>query len=608
MAITINWPTKVINVPKADLTLIQSTPTEIRQLDINTFRLTLKDLEDSDDGMAFVKTHVHQPPVSVGGVQLARVVEIINDYTVTFEDGQYAVNLAGANSNIGDRVNVNQVSVRSANSAGLVQSSEIEYSSFGGGVTMDVVNGKAGQAYPIGTAESPVNNLDDAKFIAGLRGFDKIFVRGSYEFLPSDTADDLIFIGQTPEKSLLTLTAAASITNCTFLKCKITGELDGGTTVRECVITTLNYVDGLVHECEFETGVISLAGVQADFINCYSGVAGNGASTPVIDMNGTGTALSIRNYSGGLKITNYTSGNDPVSIDMLSGNVIIDSTVTSGLIVVRGVGKLTNNATGSAQVIQEIIDPLHMNSQSFTDGAIWVDPTSSNTGSLFPVGTPKEPVNNWSDAALIRDTEHLKSFRILSSLTLSPTDDISECHLIGDNPIKTILVLQGGNTTFADLERMTVAGQQNGRIYYKRECILSNITNFAGGCVNAILAGNLTADPAFTGELLFLQCGSAVAGTGKPILDMSTSPANIQVRDYVGSIKIKNFSQGSSASFDFLSGNLFLDSTSTSGTIVVRGNAKVIDDDTGNEIPTGTFNGLTIVNDTTKKQVWDYSG
>jgi hypothetical protein len=54
-------------------------------------------------------------------VVLAMVIEIINGYTVTFEDGQYAVNLVGANSNVGDKVNLNDVSVRSANSAGLIR-------------------------------------------------------------------------------------------------------------------------------------------------------------------------------------------------------------------------------------------------------------------------------------------------------------------------------------------------------------------------------------------------------------------------------------------------------------------------------------------------------
>ena len=121
MAISVNWPTKVINVPKADMTLVQSSPFEIRELNINTFRLTLKNLEDDEAGMPFPRTHNHNTIVTVGGVTLARVVEIINGYTITFENGSYAVNLVGANSNISDVVNLNTVSVRAANSAGLTE-------------------------------------------------------------------------------------------------------------------------------------------------------------------------------------------------------------------------------------------------------------------------------------------------------------------------------------------------------------------------------------------------------------------------------------------------------------------------------------------------------
>ncbi len=121
MAISINWPTGVISVPKADMTLVSSSPFEIRELNINTFRLTLDDLQDDADGQVWATTHNHNTVVTVGGVTLARVVEIINGYTITFENGSYAVNLVGANSNIGDVVNLNTVSVRAANSAGLTE-------------------------------------------------------------------------------------------------------------------------------------------------------------------------------------------------------------------------------------------------------------------------------------------------------------------------------------------------------------------------------------------------------------------------------------------------------------------------------------------------------
>ena len=120
MAISINWSTGVITVPKADTVQIQASP-EIRTLDIDTFRLALKDLEDEVDGIAFPTTHNHVAPITVGGTVLARVVEILPPYTVTFEASTpaYRLDLINANSNILDRTNYTTTQVTSANSAGL---------------------------------------------------------------------------------------------------------------------------------------------------------------------------------------------------------------------------------------------------------------------------------------------------------------------------------------------------------------------------------------------------------------------------------------------------------------------------------------------------------
>ena len=113
--INIDWGAKIINIPQADLISLGGN---IYELDVDAFRLILKDLEDSIEGMSFPDTHRHNTIVTVAGVTLARVIEIINGYTITFENAQYAVNLVGANSNIPDVANVNQVSIRSFNTAG----------------------------------------------------------------------------------------------------------------------------------------------------------------------------------------------------------------------------------------------------------------------------------------------------------------------------------------------------------------------------------------------------------------------------------------------------------------------------------------------------------
>ena len=109
--ISINWITKVITIPKADMALVQADPFEIRELDLDEFRLSLKSIEESEEGMPYLDTHRHNTEVVLGGVTLARVI--------TFENGQYAVNAIGGNSNLADVLNLNQVSLRSFNSAGL---------------------------------------------------------------------------------------------------------------------------------------------------------------------------------------------------------------------------------------------------------------------------------------------------------------------------------------------------------------------------------------------------------------------------------------------------------------------------------------------------------
>lgn len=120
MAVSIHWGTRVITIPQADLTYVSAG---LYQLDVNALRLALKDIEDSETGMPFPDTHRHNSPVVLSGVTYARTFEIINGYTITFQDvgTPYTVICVGANHNVADVKNVNQVSLIIGNAAGLIQ-------------------------------------------------------------------------------------------------------------------------------------------------------------------------------------------------------------------------------------------------------------------------------------------------------------------------------------------------------------------------------------------------------------------------------------------------------------------------------------------------------
>jgi hypothetical protein len=157
--ISINHATRVITIPQTDLTPVSAG---LYELDVNDFRLWLKDLEDDTDGIQIPDTHRHNTEVTLGGVTLARSVEIINGYTITFEDGQYAVRLVGANNNIADVANVNQVSIRSNNSAGLIVT--------GAGDPQEVADAVASRSYEGSYTLQDIMRLMSAVLLAKISG------------------------------------------------------------------------------------------------------------------------------------------------------------------------------------------------------------------------------------------------------------------------------------------------------------------------------------------------------------------------------------------------------------------------------------------------------
>lgn len=150
MAVSVDWAqTRVIFVPKADLTLVQASP-EIRRLDVDAFRLELGDLLASSDGMPFTDTHRHSTEATVAGLTLSRVVEILAPYTVEFEDGQYTVEAIGANHNLASVKVQNQVSLITQNSAGLINLAQLNQ------VESDI----ASIATDVGTIQADIATLD----------------------------------------------------------------------------------------------------------------------------------------------------------------------------------------------------------------------------------------------------------------------------------------------------------------------------------------------------------------------------------------------------------------------------------------------------------------
>lgn len=392
MAISVDWGTKIITVPKADTTLVSLGPPEIRSLNVDTFRLELKALEDDVDGMVFPITHNHTAPVTVGGVTLARVVEIINGYTVTFENGSYAVNLQGANNNIGDVLNLNNVQVRSNNSAGLTFSKQVEDQSFlDGRLFIDTVNGQTGTSFPLGTPGAPVNNLADAQTIIAARTLPKrLFLRGTLVVANGESLADYNVAGTSALLSFVNFQVGSDATSAVLSGVTVLGAVAGGVRMtKNCILGVTSVFEGSMVDSALAAATTTLTNTDAQdiigFFNCTSIVAGTGK--PVLDCNGVADLeLNVRNYSGGLQINNFNLASQVASIDVNSGSVLLDSTCTAGTIVVRGTGDLTDNSGAGCTVVSvgfveaANIDELWKLQGLDIDNPMTVTPTSRDAG------------------------------------------------------------------------------------------------------------------------------------------------------------------------------------------------------------------------------------
>jgi len=572
MPVTINWITKIITVEKADLQEIQLIPTEIYRMDLDWFRYQLKALEASEEGMTFLDTHNHNTEVTLGGLTFARVIEIINGYTVTFEDGQYAVNLTGANSNVGDVVNVNQVSVRSQNSAGLISTPLIETASFEGGVTIDETNitGRAiaGTLHPAGTPLAPSSNLADTKLIDEVRGFSRIYVIGPLDVTGAYDFSRYTFQGRSHVNNTVTIFADVNVTNVVFRELKVTGILDGGNEISNSIIEDLIYVNGHIHRCGL-IGDIKLDGnLNAAIMDCSTLDPFN---PPAIDMGGSGQSLSMPNYSGLLTIYNMNGPGDFCGIGLSAGQVILADTVTAGMVHISGVGAVLDELgnhivsqpawNGGVTVINETVSATSFSYEDWD--TIWIDTENGETGTTFPTGKRRHPVKTAADAKVIAEANGIFLIHIHGDLVL--TEDWEGYAFASHSPDLGSVDLNVKSVDGTSFTNLTMLGRDTGHLNAKG-CNFPNgySENMDCNLENCIMTGTFKAAAGAT--LNFDRC-SFPANT---IIDLNGT-GSLNSANMSGVMTVTNMTDA--ASTIGLTGIylLTLHSTCTAGTVLVAG-------------------------------------
>ncbi len=364
MAITIDWATKIISVPQADLTFVSGT---LYELDTNWFRMQLKNIEDSSDGMPFERTHKHNTEVVILGTVFARVLEIINGYSITFEDAAYTVKLVGSNNNFFDTaggiLNRNQVQVIPTNSAGLIASAAdraiSEDINYADGIYLDLSSSNAGTAYPTGTRTYPVNNLADAITISDARYQSKIRIAGTIA-LTQDVSSKELISWRNGKVDLNSQPCMAT----RFRNLKLYGTQHTGSValVFGCRIGNLQNILGVFDECKFvEATPMTLQSGQTSVGGCVSQVVGFDMIS--LDLTAGNVELEVRALSAGLQLINMNAASDFVTAGFISGILQLDSTCTAGEVYAGGSFQIIDNSGAGCQT--------HLEGKNATPETVW---------------------------------------------------------------------------------------------------------------------------------------------------------------------------------------------------------------------------------------------
>jgi hypothetical protein len=228
---------------------------------------------------------------------------------------------------------------------------------------------------------------------------------------------------------------------------------------------------------------------------------------------------------------------------------------------------------------------------------VYLNDAAANTNTVNGVdGTWANPVSTIAAVKTIADSLGVDRIYLInnSSVTLAATMEDYEFVGIGEMSVNIV------NFGTQDVDRtvfynLLLTGAQGGTGRCQAEsCCLSSITGMEITALGCLIAdgGSLT----LRNDCAFDACFSAVAGAGTPTLNInSVANVNVYFRHYSGGMKVTNAVATTVMSFE-ADGQLVVDATCTSLTVVVRGNCSITDNGTTTSLTQDAAINLTNIN------------
>lgn len=200
--------------------------------------------------------------------------------------------------------------------------------------------------------------------------------------------------------------------------------------------------------------------------------------------------------------------------------------------------------------------------------AVYIDPSSSFSGTEEGIGTPTRPVNNIADATLIATAKSLRSFVVRGSIQLQ--QDYTEWSFVGQGAEFAAEVdLNGRDVDSSSFEGLTMTGAMSGRVQAIR-CRLDVIAGLDGIFRRCGIDSDFSLDAG--ADVTLEECFSTIAGLSRPVCTILGAGVSAGLRAYSGGIEFRGLDATSVLSIGGMPASLYLgDASNTGGMVVVRG-------------------------------------
>jgi len=258
----------------------------------------------------------------------------------------------------------------------------------------------------------------------------------------------------------------------------------------------------------------------------------------IVAYNNDTTSFEVVKGTAFTGINGSTSANDTTEVATLFARHV-DS---SGKVKV-GIQGSSLEANTEMLIDQIVVSYTQTGSTTgYQNGAIWVDTNNGESGSIVNVnGVADNKVDNWADALTLNSQLRFDKFIISNDSTITLTGDSTHYALLGDGLFN--LSLGSQVVTHAKFYNASISGTGTGSNVLIEDCEINAGTSlpacYAVRCGFAGTSGSPVTSSG-TGQYVFVECVSLVAGSGTPYFDFSGEGGAVGVnnRDWKGGAHI----------------------------------------------------------------------